>query len=212
MKAEKTTKKQKKFISILLLCIGSPLLLFALFLFAGHGFEPIFSHFRQINEETEPLLAGDCWEEESFTVTLEQLRALPLAEWNGSLPAEFRDELVGGQMRLYEMQFSFENLGLKGATASGKRTGGMTVHTWVCGRDAADRRDNWPLEECSATGGIFGLQGETQKSGLPCGKRMEGCRYVFAVPEQVTALDICFRVPAGWGRYYKQGYQVLLPT
>lgn len=88
----------------------------------------------------------------------------------------------------------------------------MTVHAWACGRDAAGDRDNWPLTECSATGGIFGLQDEARKSGLPCGETLEGCRYVFAVPEQMTALDISFRVPAGWGRYYKQGYQVILPT
>ena len=37
MKQEKTTRQQKRWILFCLLCIWSPLLLFALFIFAGHG-------------------------------------------------------------------------------------------------------------------------------------------------------------------------------
>lgn len=48
MKQEKTTKQQKQWVLLCLLCIWSPLLLFALFIFAGHGLEPVLWLIRKI--------------------------------------------------------------------------------------------------------------------------------------------------------------------
>lgn len=210
MKQEKTSKQQKRWLYPCLLCVWSPLLLFALFIFAGHGFEPIL-WFRQINQQTEPLCVGESWEEDTFTITLEQLTELPLENWTKNLPQQVREELADGRrIRLYEMQFSFQNISLKGSDMNGKRIDGMYVHTWVCGSDEDGNKDDWPLPECSSTFGIFGLRDLQGKTAVSCAAGLSHCRYVFAVPEQIMSLDVTFRVPAAWGRYYKQEYHSIL--
>ena len=93
---------RSKFIIVCLLLIWSPIILFSLFIFAGHGFEPIISalHLREMNRMDEPLAIGETWSEKHFDFTLTDITDLSRRE-------------MEDDVRTYSINFKLENESLK---------------------------------------------------------------------------------------------------
>ena len=81
-----------------------PYLSFFVFIFVGHGFEPIIFalHLREMNRQEEPLAVGEVWEEHSFTFLLEEVTELFQDEWQASIPELHyltMDEMTGSAVQ-----------------------------------------------------------------------------------------------------------------
>ena len=67
-----------KFIIVFLLIILSPFIFSGMFIFAGHGFEPLIAalHLREMNRIGEPLAIGETWSEKHFDFAITDITDL----------------------------------------------------------------------------------------------------------------------------------------
>ncbi len=91
-----------KFIIACLLIILTPFILSGMFIFVGHGFEPVISalHLREMNRMGEPLAIGETWSEEHFDFTIADMTDLSRRD-------------MEDDVRTYSINFKLKNESLK---------------------------------------------------------------------------------------------------
>ena len=173
--------KEKRFWSNFLLLLWSPIILFSLFIFIGHGFEPIIDalHLREMNEQKEPLSVGEVWEEEFFVFSLENVSEFPSCQWDDIFPSEYDDSLYTA----YELEFAF----LK--TAENKYLG-EKFDLYACNRDEFDKTISCPMPANT-------IQSMTA----------DDSKYYILASNGTEYIDVIVRIPYGKERYYKQTYR-----
>lgn len=175
------TKREKKFWCLFLLTLWSPLILFGLFIFIGHGFEPIISalHLREMNKIEEPLAVGETWEEELFTFSLKSVKQLSISEIPDINSALYNDVSVN----TYELNFSFSPIKTNALLKD-------DFYLYACSYDQESENITCPLDS-----NIHASLTSSDTTG-----------YIFATND-CYYIDIIIRVPYGNERYFKQVYR-----
>lgn len=186
MKTWPQLKQSTRFIAICLFLIWSPLLLFGIFIFVGHGFEPIISalHLREINTQEKPLAVGEIWEERPFTFFLEAVTEISVNEWQTIIPKisyAAMDEVPG---KAFDILFSYAPIGNKDKWND-------TFEIYACAYDQnGEKMMPCPLPNNSE------LMLSAQEH-----------HYIILTPQGTDYVDIVIRIPCGKHKYYQNSYR-----
>ena len=95
-------KTFNKFIIVCLLIACLPLILVGMFIFVGHGFEPVIAalHLREMNRIEEPLTIGDTWVEKDFAFEITDITELSKRD-------------IKDDVHIYSINFKLENQSAK---------------------------------------------------------------------------------------------------
>lgn len=179
-------KQSTRFIVICLFLAWLPLILFGVFIFVGHGFEPIiaFLHLREMNRQEDPLTIGEVWEERSFTFFLEEVTEVSQDEWQAAIP-EIRyltmSEIPGKAFNIY---FSF-------LPVESEKYSSDVFEMYACAYD----QDGERIGACPLPSNTISMI-TYQKH-----------HYTILTPQNTAYIDIVVKIPYGKHKYYQNSYR-----
>ena len=179
-------KQSTRFVIICVLLTWLPLILFGVFIFVGHGFEPIIFalHLREMNRQEEPLAVGEVWEEHSFTFLLEEVTELFQDEWQASIPELHyltMDEMTGSAFDIY---FSFLPM-------ESEKHSSAVFEMYACAYD----QDGERIGSCPLPSNTISM--------ITCQQH----HYIILTTQNAAYVDVVVKIPYGKHRFYKNSYR-----